>query len=308
MRFTNKHNLPQAMVDIIDNDYDLSKADPKRISITTLINPPIQRLLKVRHWEEIEEDVSDYIWLITGSAYHYILSKIEDNKEKSKHRLIEEKIEVKVDDITIVGKLDLFDNVLKSVEDYKITSVWSVKFGDHEDWEKQCNCYAWLLRKCGFEVNKLYINAILRDWRKSERLKYDDYPNIPFKRIEVKLWSFEQQQAYVESRVKLYKDQSDLPTEKLPICSDSERWKKEDSYAVYKGTNKTASRVLEDAMKAEDWILSNQKKGETYKVVKRPGIDLKCTEYCTVCTFCSYYKENYERNSSKETSQDSLQG
>ncbi len=302
MKLTNKFNLPQSFVNCVESlVYDPRESDPNRISITSLINNPLPKLLSTKHWAELEEDVSEHIWRIFGSAAHYVLAQIDKDKEKSKNHLIEQKITEVVDGITVVGKLDLYDAKTTAVEDYKFTSIWSVKFGKHEEWEKQLNPYAWLLRKAGFEVNKLQINAVLKDWRKSEGLKYEDYPPIPFKVIPVKLWTFEEQQKFVEERVAVYKKALATPLNELVVCSPEERWKKDDEFAVYKNTNKTASRLLETAEQAEDWITQNKKGNESYKIVKRPGIDLKCTEYCAAAKYCTYYKENYERQNSKET-------
>jgi len=296
MKYTNKFNLPPSLVDaIIGQTYDPSDGDPKRIGITTLIGSPRVRLLTTRHWKELEEDVADHIWRITGSAYHYILAKIDE-----KNRMIEEKFIEKVDDYTIVGKLDNYEHLTHTIEDYKVTSVWAVKLGVKEDWIEQLNCYAWLLRKAGHEVKDMFINAILRDWRRGEQKKYDDYPPIPFMRLKIKLWTFEEQEAFVKERVALYKEAQAIENDnELPLCSAKERWAKDDTYAVMKNSNKTATRVLECAKKADEYIEYitgvDKKKGQThsYKVVKRDGGDLRCTDYCLVAQKCSYYKEKY---------------
>jgi len=287
MKYTNKYNLPQSLVDVIlGKTFDLTQADPNRIGVTTLINPPRQRLLTVKHWHELEEDVSNHIWRITGNAYHYILAKTNE-----RNRLIEKKIIRIVDGITIVGKLDIYDTGL--IEDYKITSVWGIKLGNKKDWEEQLNCYAWLLRKSGFAVTGAFVNAILRDWSKSELKRYGkDYPPIPFARVKIKLWSFQKQEQFIRNRIAIYKAAKDLPEEKLPVCSPEERWSKEAKWAVYKGNNKTASRVLDTPKQAKGWI-KDQKESQTYKVTKRPAIDTKCMEYCLVNKFCSYWKKNY---------------
>lgn len=287
MKYTNKYSLPPSLVDVINNKtYDLSSSDPKRISITTLINPPIQRLLTVRHWNELEEDVSDHIWRITGNAYHYILATT--NKED---RFIEEKLTEEVDGFTIVGKLDLYEKKTKSIEDYKVTSVWNVKLGTKEEWEKQLNCYAWLLRKAKFEVTSAYVNAILRDWRKKEVMRYDDYPKIPFVRIQAKLWSFEEQQKFVEERIKLYREVMNLQDNELTVCSDTERWSKPSVWAVYKGTNKKAEKLCSSNEEALEFASKMKFKS---RIEQRPATNGKCEDYCLVNSFCPFYNKNYD--------------
>lgn len=291
MKFSNKYNLPKSLVDVIVNKtYDISDSNPKRISVTTLINPPRQRILAVKHWKEIEDDVANHIWKVVGNACHYILTETDKSM-----RIVEEKMEEIVEDITIVAKPDLYNWDSQSIEDWKITSIWSLKLGDKEDWENQLNCYAWLLRRKGLPVKNVDINAILKDWRKNEIMKYDDYPKVPFERRSIKLWTFEKQEEYIKQRVKLYKEQMNLPLEQVAICSPKERWKKEDAYAIYKNKLKKASRVLDTKEEAEEWAATNIKTPDTYNLEKRPGLDLKCSDYCNVSKFCSYWKETYGR-------------
>ena len=300
MKFTNIYNIPRSMEDVImRHTYDITESDPKRVGVTTLINPPRVRLLSVKHWEEIEEDVSDHLWKILGNACHYVLGKADSNT-----RIIEEKMTEEVDGITVVSKPDIYDTALHSLEDYKITSIWSAKLGDRDSWDNQLNCYAWFLRKRDYKVDNLYINAILKDWRRGEKLKYNDYPPIPFIRIKCNLWTFEEQEAYIKERVAVYKKCLELSEDLIPICSEKERWKKEDKFAVKKNSNKKAERVLDTAQEAESWIKERQKKDtkNKYSIEYREGADFKCTDYCSVNKFCSYYKEKYgDKNESKKS-------
>ena len=289
MKYTNKFNVPQSLVDVVEKKtYDLTQSDPMRIGVTTLNAPPRQRMLKVRHWKDLIEDVADHIWRITGSAYHYILAST-----KGKDRLIEKKLEQEVDGMLIVGRLDLFEEKDNSIEDWKVTSVWSVTLGDKKDWEEQINVYAWMLRKEGYNVEKGFINAILRDWNKGNSKKYNDYPPIPFKRIEVKIWSFEEQEKFIKERVRIHKEALELSDEDLPICTEVERWKKPSKWAVYKGKNKTATRLFDGEAEAKKFI--ETAKIEKARIECRKGVDSRCVDFCSVNKKCSYYMANYEK-------------
>lgn len=260
MEYTNKYDLPKSIVDAITtNTYDLSQSDQSVISVTTLLNQPRIRQLNIRHWKELEEDASDNIWRLLGSAVHVVLSRIKDT-----NRLIEERMFVdmttgevitlpngkylkpKKGHIYIAGKPDVYEHEDELVEDYKITSVWAVKY-EKIEWEQQLNCYAWFFRKLGFPVKKACISAILRDWRRRES-KYKDYPPIPYKKIPIKLWSFKKQEEYIRDRIEVHRKCVDLPDDKLPLCPTKERWKD----------------------------------------------DVRCKEYCICNKFCSYWKNNYE--------------
>lgn len=262
MQYTNKYNLPQSIIDaIVRNTYDIAHNDPNVLSVSTLINPPRIRQLSMRHWNELEEDVSANLWRLLGSAVHEVVSRISTD-----HRLIEERMFVdmttgqiitlakgkKLEPVTghvyIAGRPDLYDDSDKCVEDYKITSVWAVK-EEKKEWVEQINYYAWFFRKLGFVVESGHINAILRDWRKGEMMKYDGgtYPKIPFKKIDIAIWPIEKQQSHIEQRIEMHKNAISAPDDKLPLCSEKDRW----------------------------------------------NYDRRCKDYCIVNKFCSYYLKRY---------------
>lgn len=293
MKFTNKYNLPKAMVEALKkNMYDLTNPKPNVISVTTLINPPRIRQLTTRHWDEIEVDVSDMFWMLMGSCVHEVLSRIE-----GKNMIIEERLEEEVNGIIVSGKPDNYGFVLLAIRDWKFTSVWAVKQLKPEH-EKQINSYAWLYRMAKFVVEKGFINALLKDWRKTEKLRYgNDYPSCPFKQLKVPIWPIEQQQKYIEERVELHKKAEKLSDKDLPICSPEERWTKATTYAVYKNNNKTASggKVCDSEKEAKEFIEAKMGDGHTYRIEKRPGQEVRCEGYCNVNKFCNFYKENGEK-------------
>ena len=291
MKLTNRYNLPVAMVHAIEAmQYDPRERDPKRIGITQLISNPLPRMLMLKYYDQIEEDISDHIWRIAGSGMHEVLSRADKNK-KSAQNFIEEKLEQKVGDWTVVGKLDHYDSSELTVSDYKITSIWSVRFGEHTEWEEQLNPYAWLLRRCGFEVNKLQICALLKDWRKGERAKDPGgYPPIPFQVIPVKLWPLHKQEAFIQQRLEVYENALKVAVEDLEVCSPKERWAKKDVFAVVKNALKKSSRNLDTLEEAQAWAAENIKGKDTFRIDKRPGEDLKCMEYCPVKNFCKHGK------------------
>jgi hypothetical protein len=270
MIYTNKFGIPQAVVDAISkNTYDLTKVDQNIISVTTLNNPPRIRQLSIRYWDKITEDASDNIWRLLGSCVHEVLSRIEGS-----HRLIEERIYYDIKDDKIItihpndefrpeenhvyvsGKPDLYDEKTESVDDYKVTSAYSLKY-DKQDWVNQLNLYAFLYIKLGFKVKNLNINAILRDWNRNALLKdkTKEYPEIPFKHIQIPLWSLSQQEKYLKDRVKLHRIVRKLDDDELPLCTEKERWQKKD------------------------------KKGNI--------TDIRCCFYCPANLFCDYYIKNY---------------
>lgn len=222
MIWTNKFNLPDSVAEAIKkNTYDVSRTDQNIISVTSLIGSPRIRQLTIRNWANITEDVSSGIWRLLGSAVHEVMGRIsEDN------RLIEERLSETIDDITVTGKADIYDATVHAIQDYKITSVYKVKT-DVKDWENQLNCYAWLCRKAGFLVTKLFVNAILRDWSKGQSKRQKNYPPFAYKKIDIPLWTLKKQEKYIKERVKIHKEAMSKADNDLPLCTPEERWSNE---------------------------------------------------------------------------------
>ena len=219
MKYTNTNHLPESVADAIKkNTYDVKRNDPSIMGITTLILAPRVRQLTLRHWDEIEEDVSDGIWKLLGSAVHSVMERI-----RSDNRLIEERLTEEINGIRVTGKADLYEGLNKGIEDYKITSVFKVK-NDVKDWENQLNCYAWLYRKIKFVVKSIHVNAILRDWRRGESKRQQGYPPFAFKKIAIPLWTLKKQNNYIKERVRLHLAAQKLKDVDLPLCTEEERW------------------------------------------------------------------------------------
>ena len=83
MKLTNKLNLPQPLVDAVKND-SYTKGEKADVSVTQLIGPMQQIFLKRKHWDELEEDVSDLIWALLGQTMHTILERADISAIKEK--------------------------------------------------------------------------------------------------------------------------------------------------------------------------------------------------------------------------------
>jgi len=166
------------------------------------------------------------------------------------------------------------------LSDYKITSVFSFLLGDKPEWEQQLNIYAWLYRKIGFQVKKLQIVAILRDWQ-SSKAGEEGYPPAAAVTIDVPLWGEKEQQAFVEDRVRLHqaKDKAE--------CSAKERWERPTTYAVRKVGNVRAKRVFRDKAEADAFLAES---GKGFEIEERPGEQVRCSRFCTVSKWCDQAK------------------
>ena len=159
MKLTNKFGLPDPVVRALTRS-EYSKGDSNR-SITQLIDSPRVRILRQEHWDDLEEDVSEKMWAVMGTAAHKMFEDTADEKRVSEERLYTE-----IDGWVISGAIDVqkIENDGIVVMDYKTTSVWSVILGKSQ-WEYQLNCYAALVRRVkNVPVKGLKVIAILRDW------------------------------------------------------------------------------------------------------------------------------------------------
>lgn len=279
MKFTNDYGLPDALLAAFQNDpYDGSD-NPKAISVNQLIDSPKIRLLSRLHKEELEQDISECMWMLLGSAIHGVLERA-----KSPDRIIEERMELPVGDFILRGKPDLFDKKTGELSDWKVTSAWSVVKGSRKpEWGKQLNCYALMFRAKGYKVTSLTNNLLLRDWSRTEAKRSPDYPPIPFTTVKQDLSPDYSEE--INKMVKLHKDAEKIDVQEL-TCTPDEMWTRPTTYAVYKNEKdfadgKRASRVLDSMKSAEEYV-------GTQKLVirERVGVDARCQDYCPVRKFC----------------------
>ncbi len=295
MKLTNHAKLPETIVRAVENDpYDSQGSD---ISVTRLIAPPRVRVLEQRHWDELEEDVSDKIFTLIGSSVHHIIERAVTDDDISERRLF-----VDIDGWKLGGQFDLL-TASGDLIDFKVTSAWSALEALEKgklEWERQLNVLDWLIRwndtelrnKNGKElaVKKMYIMAILRDWSKMKVMTSDNYPRKQVVMIPINKWTPEEQDKYVKQRIRLHQ-LAEIQGEDLMLCTPEERWRKETTFAVMKKNRKTAARVLPSRKEAMKWIEDNHLKyGVNATVIERKGQDVKCENYCRVNKFWSYYQ------------------
>jgi len=263
---------------------------PKRYSATALLKGVREAILEKRHANEIEQDVSDMIWLLFGKAVHLIL----ENQQEEEHEIKETKLTVEFGEYTLSGVFDLYNEKEKKITDYKTCSVWKVIFGDFTDWKRQLLIYAYMMRQIGFEVNSGEIVAIMKDHSKRDAKYKADYPKLPVQviKFEFTLEDFVEIESWLIDKFDEIRRCEQLPDDELPLCTPEERYNSGDKYAVMKKGRKTALRVLDSMEEAEKWMADNG--GDEIEV--RPGEDKKCMDYCVVCEFCNYYKERVKKD------------
>lgn len=226
---TNKHNLPQALVNLLGaREYSKGKS---HWSVTQLIGAPRITVLRNQFKKEITdtEDLSDRFWSLMGSNIHKILEHaVTDNS------VVEERIFLDVMGVTVSGQIDVQEHADGVVDliDWKFTNVYAVSRPKPE-WEAQLNLYAYLIRKVkGLKVEKASVCAIIRDWRKTDSLRRSGYPIAPIVMVDIPLWSFTMQEKFFEERLTTLLNSYALNSlgEELPECSNEDRWLRDGVY------------------------------------------------------------------------------
>lgn len=268
---TNVHGLPRSIVAAVTNDPYTGGGD---ISATKLIDAPQVAQLYRQHHDKVVVDVSERIWSLLGQAVHTILERAGLRQEGM---IAEQRLFAEVMGWSLSGQFDVMDLELKQISDYKVTTVYKAKGNDK--WTQQLNVLRWLAAQNGYEVERLEIIAIFRDWRKVEAERNEEYPKAAIQQINIPVWDLQEAQDFIEERVALHQ----AARNGQPIlCTDEERWYSGTKYAVVKPGATRALKVF-DAPPADEEVPAG------YVVHERPGEYKRCQHYCDVAPFCTQW-------------------
>lgn len=281
MKITNKHGVPETLVTLASTEY-YSKGDAQ-YSVTELMSPPQVRRLRDKHESVIEQDVSDMLWQLLGSALHVVLERGQTPNHITEERLFRD-----VDGVTVSGAIDLQQETEEGIiiTDYKFTSAWAV-MQDKVEWQQQLNIYKWLVETVKRKkVIGLKICALVRDFSRHETK--EGYPKSPIEMIDIPMWDAIRTELYIRDRLEMHRNAkvSHDFDEQLQPCSKEERWERETIYAVKREGRKTAIRVFKSIDEAKE--LAEKEKGY---VETRPGESIRCTQnFCGVAQWCEQYQ------------------
>ena len=287
MKITNKFNVPETLVALATRDYyTKGKSD---YSVTEIISPPRIQRLRREHYDEMEQDVSDMLWMLLGTALHVVAERSEVSGHTN-----EERLSVGVNDIILSGAIDLQKDEADgiTITDYKFTSAWAL-MNDKPEWEQQQNIYKYLVERVKKKpVKGLKICALIRDWSRRDAQYKADYPQAPIQVIDIPMWTFDRAEAFIKERVEMHRDSkvnADWGDE-LPLCSDEDRWVRPTTYAVKKDGRKTAIRVF-DTQGEADALLKEMSEKDKGFIEIRKGEAVRCTgNFCGVSQWCNQYQ------------------
>lgn len=296
MKLTNKLGLPSSIVNAIARD-PYTKGDA-HISVTTLVGPARKRVLELVHGDELTEDVSDRIWSLLGQLAHSILER-HDADGWTEERLFMTRhgwrISGQFDRVLVEGEL---------IQDYKLTSTYSIKDGVKPEHEAQINLLRELLKERNVVISRGQIVAILRDWQRSKARHDPSYPQAPVVVMDVPLWSADRVDAYILARLTAHADAQHV----LPLCTPDERWERPAKFALVKEGNMKATSLhdtlLDAEMQREREIAADMAKRlakrktppkepltpVAYRIDERPADSIRCKDYCAAAAVCQQWK------------------
>jgi hypothetical protein len=287
MKITNKFNVPETLVALATRDYySKGKSD---YSVTEIISPPRIQRLRRTYFEEIEQDVSDMLWMLLGTALHVVAERSEVLGHTN-----EERLSAGINGIILSGAIDLQkdDEDGVTITDYKFTSAWAL-MNDKPEWEQQQNIYKYLVERVKKKpVKGLKICALIRDWSRRDAQNKPDYPQAPIQVIDIPMWTFDRTEAFIKERVEMHRDSKVSADwgDELPLCSDEERWLRPTTYAVKKDGRKTAIRVF-DTQDEADALLKEMSEKDKGFIEIRKGEAVRCTgNFCGVSQWCSQFQ------------------
>jgi len=288
MRITNKFNLPAPFVALATkSSYSKGKAD---YSVTEIISPPRIQRLRVKHWADMEQDVSDMTWSLMGTMAHNLLEHKTPDDLTSEERLF-----VEIDGVILSGAMDLQDDSDGTVKivDYKFTSAWALR-EDKIEWVLQQNIYAWMVRRLkGKDVSSIQICAFIRDWSRREAATNPNYPQASVQMVDIPMMPDEEIGAYIKERIDFHRQAKVSADwgEELPLCTKEERWSRDTKFAVKKEGRKTAVRVF-DTQEEADALLATMTEKDKGFIEIRNGEPVRCTgNFCGVAQWCSQYQK-----------------
>lgn len=295
-RLTNLYDLPEPLVQAVMND----KYSPGHSDYTTSQlagTPARQWALKRKHWFEITEDVSDRIYSLSGQSKHVVLERAAEFCEQYEY-LAEKRFYIQRSGKTIGGQIDLYDKKHGILYDWKETSVYVSYLSLKEEWIRQGNINRLLLIENGYEVNQIINIALYRDWKKSLVGSTEKYPPHQVAKFELPIWNHSMTESFIAARIAEFEEAK----HELPECSEEDRWKAPDVWALTKVGGKKALKLFDSEQSALEHMEIFNIPGE---ITLRPGVNKRCQSYCVCLPFCEQAKRLGVKEQDDGTTRDS---
>lgn len=216
MIFTNRLNLPQAVIRALENDpYSKDGAD---FTSTQLAEPPRAEAIKHLYPDRLQIDASSRCRSLLGQGIHNILERgARDGID-----IVEKRFFWTFNKIKVGGKIDLYETDTQTLYEYKscLAEAFSKKKGggNKPEWVAQASVNRLLMELNHIHVKRVVVIGWLTDWR--EWMVSDGYPEASVMPVEIEPWSRVKTMLYIEERLLLHM----AARMALPSCSSRETW------------------------------------------------------------------------------------
>lgn len=322
MKVTNNNDVSLALaVWLLFDEYDYVD-DPKYISVTTLLKPIKQIVMRHRvDTTDASVDVMDYVSTSMGTGLHDSIEKAWHKGYKSALRKLgypqrvidavvinptkedfaanpdlipiymEQRGTKEINGWRVGGKFDIVTEGL--LQDYKSTSTYTwVKGGRDEEHKLQGSMYRWI-HPDKITEDIIRINYIFTDFMKA-MVNSTGYPDSRIKHKDIPLMSIENTERWVSERLYQIDKYWNAKEEDIPECTDEELWRSEPQFKYFSDAAKVdvpgarSSKNFDDMASARIHMAEKGGKG-AIKVVEG---QVKRCEYCAIAPICKQ-RERY---------------
>jgi hypothetical protein len=173
--------------------------------------------------------------------------------------------------------------------DYKVMSVWGIIFKNHMKHMAQINYYKAILQAHDIIVTEAKLVCMMRDWKENDRIKNDDYPEVPIQTYDMPLYPTDKVTQAMLKRLIVHFNAEQEADESLPECTPEEKWTKPSVWKAYKQPYTNGDRAVK-AFKPTDtkqvidqWMLQH---GSDLILKEIKGENSRCESFCIVKDFC----------------------
>ncbi len=323
-RLTNNSNLPLSVaVWLASDSYDF-KFNDKRLSATDMGKSIRQLVLRNRLRQAgdtiiMQEDITQRLKSRFGHAIHDAIENVWNNEDRRNMALaqlgypeqvrkrivinpsseyveqnpncipvyMEQRNSREIAGYTISGQFDFLAEA--QLEDFKSTGTYTYEKGvNDKKFALQGSIYRWLnitlIKKPTVKINYLFT-----DWNANKALASNKYPPSPVMSVPIKLWSVEETEQYLRTKLMQLDANKEVPETELPFCSAEELWQGDTEYKYFaKAESIRASKNFGTDVRAAYAHL--QSKGNKGLIREIPSEARACA-YCECHDICSQRKQ-----------------
>jgi hypothetical protein len=159
-------------------------------------------------------------------------------------------------------------------------------------WEAEANMKAFLLQQNGYEVTSIITVMLFKDWHKHLVQKRSSYPSQQILSVPLQVFPIAKVEAGVKRRVV---EHVKAEEGNVPPCSDRDRWKVPDSYALWRPVSNTIAKgEFHTIAAAEEYMREHPTRTHGCEIRLQEGESRRCKEYCPVREVCPQWKSIQE--------------